>query len=326
MDMKELMENVNETKKMIGQSKILIGDIIHSIYPITNTDGTTISIETVNNIMKIKDLTNNAEKLMDNIKFNGQQESTGITNGIKIVNWSDGSWKDITKMLDAHYRGIINITDYWKTGDIREVELSTGEILYLTLIGKNHDNLANPINGITKAAFTVDSKYCLKTTKQMFLDYVISIYSLWSESIVRTYLNGLFRNSLPRELRDLIKTVTKDTYRYNYEDYDAYLYRGSITTQEDVFILSETEVYGKQLLGTETSYGRGKDGIQYEYYKDKSNRIKCLKENNKPNTCWLRTSVIDKGGNSNFRIVGKNGNPNLNKANNSSHIVPAFCI
>ena len=327
MDTKELMENVNEIKNLIAQSKILIGDIIYSICPITNIDNITISIETTNNIMKIKDLTNKAEKLMDNIKFNGQQESTGITNGIKIVNWTDGSWEDITKMLDAHYRGIINITDYWKTGNIRGVELSTGEMLYLTLIGNNHDDLANPINGITKAAFTVQTKNCLETKMRMFDSYDDPKFSSWANSDIRNYLNTEFYQNLPDELQSMIKTVMKVTYRYSYKPKFGPYYSESTTTKEAAFLLSEMEVYGTQSLGTESDWGRGEDGTQYEYYKTASNRIKYLGiDGTSAQSWWLRSSGVNGNGNSYFRGVDSNGDVDGTSADGASGVAVAFCI
>ena len=42
---------------------------------------------------------------------------------VEIVSFADGTWKQIGKMLDAHYAGIIDIADYWEVGDERVINV-----------------------------------------------------------------------------------------------------------------------------------------------------------------------------------------------------------
>ena len=257
-----------------------------------------------------------------------------IDKDIKIVSWKDGSWEDIANMIEAHYNGDIDITDYWSNGDTKRVQLNaissgtTGEsqsaqYIDLTIIDSSHDNLVNPINGVTRAALTIHSKFCLGTTGYMYSAYDGPNYSLWKDSPRRTWCNNGFKNALPAGLVSLIKKVSKVTYRYGYTGTYA-SYRGSTTTEDDVFLLSEMEVYGTQGLDAST-YGSGSDGTQYEYYKTTSNRIKYLGiDGTSAQAWWLRSSGVYGNGYSCFRIVNSNVNDRL--ANHTYGLAPAFCI
>lgn len=246
-------------------------------------------------------------------------------NGIKIVSWKDGSWQDIANMVEAHYNDDIDITDYWKVGDSKRIELKNGEFVDLVLIGNNHDDLVTSVNGVTKAAFTVQTRDCLETKMRMFDSYDDPKFSSWNESEIRKYLNTAFKSLLSDELQSLIKTIRKVTYRYGYTGTYA-SYRDSTISEDDVFLLSEMEVYGAQTLDVST-WGSGSDGTQYEYYKTASNRIKYL------GICgisarawWLRSSIVGGTGYSLFRRVNSNGNVDYGIANYTHGLAPAFCI
>lgn len=269
-----------------------------------------------------KRITKEAEEILNKVMDMGVY-SIATLNGIKLVSWADGSWEDISDMLEAHYRGDIDITEYWKTGDTRRIQLSTGESVELVLIGNKHDDLVKPINEVSKAAFTVQTKIC--EIGEMFTDYKGPQYSLWSESLVRKYLNNKFKASLPSTLQSLIKRVKKETYRHGFKG-DAELYRTAIVTEDNIFLLSETEVFGTQNLGPECGYGA--DGIQYAYYKNSYNRIHYYPENKHvfiDPSWWLRSSGVNHRGESSFRIVSS-GSVGGIIANNANRLAPAFCI
>ena len=91
---------------------------------------------------------------------------------LKIVTFADGTDEEIAKMIQAHYNDKINITDYWAVGDTRSVSLSamsaTGvgeshraQTVQFVIGDFEHDDLATPINGHTKAAVTLLQKDCL---------------------------------------------------------------------------------------------------------------------------------------------------------------------
>ena len=161
----------------------------------------------------------------------------------------------------------------------------------------------------------------------MFDSYDDPKFSLWGNSDIRNYLNTEFYQNLPDELQSLIKTVMKVTYRYAYKPKFGPYYRGSTTTKEAVFLLSEMEVYGTQTMGTESDYGRGEDGTQYEYYKTASNRIKYLGiDGTSSQHWWLRSSGVDSNGYSYFRGVDSDGSVSNSGAGGAGGVAVAFCI
>lgn len=181
---------------------------------------------------------------------------------IKIVTWADGSWEQISAMLDAHYSGKIDIADYWSVGDERLTNLSAigenwcpdrltnnssfyGEAqpeqsIVLTIIGFNHDNLETSVNGCNKAAITLQTSILqnLYGIDLYFssIYYDIRYYHLnknitysWKDCERRIYwVNNLFKNSLPTKLQPMIKTVLK---KYN----NVYYKYSSSSTPDQVY-------------------------------------------------------------------------------------------
>ena len=163
---------------------------------------------------------------------------------LKIVTWADGTYDEISAMLDAHYAGTIDISDYWSVGDVRTIPLSamsstgvgesqSAQNAEVVIIGLGHDNLVSPVNGKSKSAVSLQLKNSLETVGYMYSEYSGTSYSLWDGSPRRTWCNGVFKSALPAELVNLIKTVTKKTWRYAYKGYTSY--RTQQTTEDDCF-------------------------------------------------------------------------------------------
>lgn len=255
---------------------------------------------------------------------------------LKIVTWADGTYEEIKAMLDAHYTGTIDISDYWSVGDVRTIPLSamsatgvgesqSAQNAEVVIIGLGHDDLVSPVNGNSKSAVSLQLKNSLATTGYMYSKYNGTNYSLWDGSPRRTWCNSVFKNALPAELVNLIKTVTKKTWRYAHSDYSSC--RTQQTTEDDCFLISEFEVFGVQELSTSTFGTVGDDGTQYEYYKTTSNRIKYLGvSGTSANAWWLRSSLVDSIGYSCFRGVNASGSVNNYVASYASGVAPGFCI
>ena len=254
---------------------------------------------------------------------------------LKIVTWADGTYEEISAMLDAHYAGTINVSDYWSVGDVRSVSLSamsatgvgeaqSAQNAEVVIIGFEHDDLVTSVNGNSKSAVSLQLKNSLATVGYMYSAYNSPSYSLWDGSPRQIWCNSVFKNALPAELVSLIKTVTKKTWRYAHSSYSGY--RTQQTTNDDCFLISEFEVFGTQGLST-TDYGAvGEDGTQYEYYKTSSNRIKYLGvSGTSVNAWWLRSSYVNGLGDSYFRNVGTSGSGG-NSAYNTNGVAPGFCI
>ena len=255
---------------------------------------------------------------------------------LKIVTWADGTYEEISAMLDAHYTGTIDISDYWSVGDVRTIPLSamsatgvgesqSAQNAEVVIIGLGHDDLVSPVNGNSKSAVSLQLKNSLKTVGYMYSSSNGTNCSLWDGSPRRTWCNSVFKNALPAELVNLIKTVTKKTWRYAHSSYSSY--RTQQTTNDDCFLISEFEVFGTQVLST-TDYGTvGEDGTQYEYYKTTSNIIKYLGvSGTSANAWWLRSSIVNYIGNSIFHIVNTSGGVYYSLANSTYGVAPGFCI
>ena len=259
----------------------------------------------------------------------------------EIVTWADGTYEQIQAMLEAHYRGDINISEYWSVGDTRTVSLTAMEAEYvgeshsaqdveLIIIGFDHDDLTTSINSKTKAAVTVQLKNCLSEAGYMYGSSSAFKYSLWSDSPRRTWCNSTFKNSLPIELSNLIKTVMKHTWRYSENTITDYeLYRTQQSTDDYCFLISEFEVYGAQYLDY-SIYGKvGDDGIQYDYYKIDANKLKYYGINDNKTPWYTRTSFVEKRNNASFFILVSDNSTGAATSFLSYYtrgIAPAFCI
>ena len=126
------------------------------------------------------------------------------------------------------------------------------------VIGTQHDTLAD---SSTTAALTFEfgtllSQYSgehiglgVKHTWMGGAEYPYA----WETCGLRTYLNGVVINYLPNDLKNVLKTVKKETYDINSDQNKEY--------DETVFILS-----AKEMGYTGSEYA--KDGSPYKYYED----------------------------------------------------------
>ena len=262
------------------------------------------------------------------------------TNYVKIVSWGKGNISEISDMLNAHYDGRINISDYWAIGDSRVVNINqipsgtTNESqpiqnIKLIIIGIEHDNLANPINDKTKSAITVQVDNGLSNLGRMASTYADISASLWSTSSRRTWCNNNFRNALPDGISNLIKPVIKLTNRgcsstiSNYENY-----RTQQTTTDSVFLLSDYEAFAPEDTYCNKSawlYGEfDPDGTQYEYLKTIGNRVRTVGGN--PITWVMRSAAFNESSVVYFAGVNNSGTYVAALATADFGILPAFCL
>jgi hypothetical protein len=277
----------------------------------------------------------------------GEGEDTG-DNESSVVTWANGTDDEITSMLESHYAGTIDISDYWAIGDVRRVSLSaiasgtTGEAqdaqdIDLVIIGLNHDTLATTNGTRTTAAITVQTKNCLTTQGYMNSAKNSTNYALWSNSKRRTWCNGVFISALPEYIQNLIKSVTKYSNTYAYKKTGTANYSSSrqhASSTDKCFLLSDYEASGKDSYNDSsssatTTFGSlTADGTQYYYMKTDSNRIKYLGADGTTGTNWFtRTGVINANGEATFvNITGGGGTGGVGYASNDSGIAPAFCL
>lgn len=280
--------------------------------------GNTITLTSKNREYDSATITVNVEE-SDNYNATTKNITVLSKFGVPIVTWADGTYDEISAMLDAHYAGTINISDYWSVGDVRTIPLSAMSATYvgeshssqdvqLTIIDFDHDDLVTPINGKTKAAISVQLKNCLNTKGYMNSSNTNS--GGWEESARRKWCNDIFYNAIPSILRNGIKQVIKKNYKvYN---------SNNITTTSDYcFLLSETEIFGEKKYSIDST-----EGTQYEYYKTSSNRIKQVSGSN---YSWWERSPYGRNS-SNFCYVSSVGNADWIIASTTIGFAPCLCI
>ena len=185
-----------------------------------------------------------------------------------IVTFADGTDEQIAAMLNAHYAGQIDIADYWSVGDTRKIHLNSiaspntneyttawsAQDITIVITAIKHHDLATPINGVTKAAITCQTRECVNNLSKGYNENGCIFVNLnndydttfkkWSELPMRTWMNGAF-----------LKATT---------------YNGTTTetVTDSIFLPSEWEIFGSK------SYAPVQEGTQWDYYKTTSNRIK----------------------------------------------------
>ena len=257
---------------------------------------------------------------------------------LKIVAFATGTDEEIAAMIEAHYNNKINIADYWAVGDMRTVHLSA---MSATGVGESHreqdvqfvigdfehDDLATPINGHTKAAVTLLQKDCLmdaanasnpiKGSDNKENGYMNSNGKNaggWKNCERRTWCNNVFFAALPSAWQSMVKTVNKKT---SAGDKSSSIWR----TQDKIFLASEIEIFGS------ATYSFSGEGTQYQYYKNATaNRYKMPKWGSSyVSHIYFERSPITANSNA-FGAVGSKGGTTYTNAGVPTGIAPNLCI
>ena len=258
---------------------------------------------------------------------------------LKIVAFATGTDEEIAAMIQAHYNNKINIADYWAVGDTRSVSLfamsATGvreshraQTVQFIIGDFEHDDLATPINGHSKAAITLLQKDCLMNatsasmayngsndTERGYMNSTNTNLGGWKNCARRAWCNNVFFAALPSVWQSIVKTVNKKTSIGN----------GSSTietVQDKIFLAAEIEIFGS------TTYSFAGEGTQYQYYKNATaNRYKMPKWNSKSvsQIYWERSPRS--GYTTSFCNVDYNGEAyDREKASEAWGVAPCLCI
>ena len=260
---------------------------------------------------------------------------------IKIVSFASATSTELAEMLNAHYNGDIDISDYWSIGDSRIISLSEmsnsnywatvpTQKVTINIIAINHDILKNKISTRDKAAITVQCKEVLGDgagdSSLLYFDGTnesgpSNNYDNYYDSNMCIWCNQTFYNAIDSSIKSLIKCVYKDC---------ADGHNTTSMTEKELYawLLSEYEVYGELY----NSGCKAQEGTQYKYYETESNRIKNVNNNGSiienAKQWWLRSPASDVSG-SQYRwgSVSNLGNYNtVSCVSNSLPIAPAFCL
>jgi hypothetical protein len=198
----------------------------------------------------------------------------------------------------------------WHIGDIKPIALTTGEVIDVQIIGFNHDDKSD---GSGKAGITLQTVNCLPTMYKM--KATGSNYGGYGESIVKTSTLPDIKSLFNSDWQNVMKFVDK-----KYANGGSEAYKGIVTLSEDLFLLSEVEVFGKVV---EAQNG-AEEGTVYEYWVGKGNSYRIKKVADTNADWWLRSCDKDSAGG--YCVVYKTGIIYTYTANRDKGISFAFCV
>lgn len=237
---------------------------------------------------------------------------------VKIVTWADGTDEEIVAMVKAADEGLIDLKDYWNIGDARKVMLSEtesyewytshsrqeAEFVLMNAGGKNLVTATE--SGRTTCSFIVGLKDCLKEEDKINKEDTNK--GGWENSDIREWCNDGFAQSIPQSLQTIFKNFVNATHT-----------DGKIVETVDLFALpSEVEVYGG------VRYSAQGEGMQFEFYKNPLNRIKCLGPGGHQASWWERSPLSSLS--AYFCLVYSYGSANYHYASNTRGLAPFGCI
>lgn len=320
-------------------------------YPANPDDGTLVVDNTVRDKYKttgytVTGLTNGKQYYFTLFPYNTDgiynydagNRLIGEPEDLKIVAFADGTDAEIEKMIEAHYAGKINISDYWAVGDKRTIHHNAMDATGVSeshrandyayvIIGIEHDDLVTAINGKTKAAITIQTERMLylDTTTEYNASYNASHEcgyingsstnsGGWEGCVRRTWCNNVYKKCLPTYIQNMMKQVEKLT--------SAGSRSSTIKISNDyAFLLSEIEIFGS------VTYSYAGEGKQYQYFKNATaNRYKKPRYSSTyvSGQYWTRSPYSS--GSDSFCGVGRGGGANADSASNTGGIAPCLCI
>ena len=221
--------------------------------------------------------------------------------------FATAEWGDISRIAAAG-----DAQKYFNVGDEKTVELSTGEVITLVILGFNHDDLTSG----GKAPITIGMKNLLATRYRMNSSSTNA--GGWNNSEMRTTTMQTLLGQLPSDLQAVIKSVDKKATSGSQSIAIA-------TSSDKLFLFSEVEIDGT------TSAGYASEGEQYEYWKTvkdgktSADRIKYLSNGGgSANSWWLRSPYVSSS--SGFRYVYSTGGVSGNSASYTYGVSFGFCI
>ncbi len=220
--------------------------------------------------------------------------------------FATAEWGDISRIAAEG-----GAQKYFNVGDEKTVELSTGEVITLVILGFSHDDLTSG----GKAPITIGMKNLLATRYRMNSSNTNA--GGWDQSKMRTETMQTLLSQLPSDLQAVIKSVDKKATAGSAST--------TITTSSDkLFLFSEVEIDGT------TSSGYASEGEQYEYWKTvkdgktSADRIKYLSNGGSAGIWWLRSPFVS---NSNyFRCINSTGGVGHSYASITYGVSFGFCI
>lgn len=187
--------------------------------------------------------------------------NTNITvNAIQQKSFADSTWSEIDEVCKAGLAPTM-----YAVGDEKDIELSTGEIITVLILGFNHDDLSD---GSGKAAMTIGMKNVLSVSYKYDENTRGNIG--WRDCTLRNDVMLTLFSQLPVDLQNIVKFVNKNNVESNHD-------WNIVTTEEKLWLLSVAEIYSSTSLKNSTQLSISQaaspefyiqEGNQYEYYKN----------------------------------------------------------
>lgn len=213
---------------------------------------------------------------------------------------ANNTWAQIAAASEA---GVAAST--WSVGDTKNITVG-GETLTVEIVGFNHDDLASG----GKAGITFGLKNLMANTRQMNSSNTNA--GGFTGSDMYDWLQSTLLNSLPSDLRAVLKSVNKKT--------SAGSQSSTINTNAmKIFLFSEIEIFGS------VTYSKSGEGSQYSRFATASSRIKYLSNGSGAAGSWWERSPCGNDS-STFCHVNSNGNASNYYASNSRGVCFGFCV
>ena len=259
--------------------------------------------------------------------FKTATPNEGGGGGVEIVTWADGTDEQIAAMLEAHYAGQIDVTEYWNVGDERTVHLNA---MAATGVGESHvaqdvtmvlmnaggKTLTTPIGSVTECAFIVGQKNMLANGTTLEGGYMNSSNTNtggWNQCARRTWCNEVYKAALPSTFVGILKQHQNITAAGT----------GSTTTTSNDYVAlpAEKEVFGSVTYADSTAET---SLTQFKYYETASNRIKNQGNAGSADYWWERSPSYNNG--TGFCLVSNVGAATTYNATWTIGLAPFGCL
>jgi hypothetical protein len=200
--------------------------------------------------------------------------------------------------------------------DTIDIPLTNGVVINMGILGYNHDVLSS--DHVSKVGITLGMTHCLPTSYKMYSSDKTG--GGYATSDMKTTILPSYKELLPQAWQDVIKLVDKKSANGGYSSSVA------TTSSEDLFLLSEIEVFGTTINAKDGA----NEGSVYEYWNGKTDtdRIKKYDADNDgvPDTDAKRWSLRSVFSDNQSCYVNSKGASVSSYANNPSWVSFAFCV
>jgi len=271
---------------------IVIADLLQAGNTCTFTSGSTVITKTVGN-----------DGIVEAMLPAFKRWEVELDGYIDYVDLGCGECHTVNLALDkTTWQGIQNILDAHRETELLEI----GDELTANIGGVDYIYQVGGINLYDSHEVIFVPKVCIGTYKH----HTSQVNpGGWSQSDIRTYLNGTFKTALPSDIKNNLKTLA---FKASSGDNSTSI----ITTDDDIWLPREYEIFGDIIVSknTEAQYCR-----QYPIFTTQSQRVRT---NNGVSTYWWSASPATAG--TFCRIYYDGSTTTASNAANNYGLVPCF--